>query len=157
MPFSSVPTSLRNGVSDKVLPTGVYHGTERTHLAAPLYALPQLAPYSPLPSRGPHRRARLLATNCRKRSRKLEPATLISSVISRAKALRRTRKFQQSSQVLLDWARQASSTLHGRNDTTSHNHRINSDTEATAGSPSRTPGWLPSSQAGTSLSTMSTN
>ena len=84
----------------------------------------------------------LLATHCRKRSKKLEPACLISSIRSKAKALGRTRKFQQASQVLLDWAREASSTLHGHNDTNSSNHRMNSDTEATAGSPSRIPGWL---------------
>ena len=49
----------------------------------------------------------LLATHCRKRSKKLEPACLISTIRSRGKALGRTRKFQQASQVLLDWAREA--------------------------------------------------
>ena len=82
---------------------------------------------------------------------------LISSITSRAKALRKTRNFQQSSQVLLDWAGEAYSTLPGRNVKTSYNHRMTSDTESTAGSPSRTPGWLSSAQAGTSLPMMSTH
>ena len=67
----------------------------------------------------------LLATHCRKRSKKLEPPCLISTIRSRGKALGRTRKFQQASQVLLDWAREASSTLHGHNVTSSSYHRLN--------------------------------
>ena len=62
---------------------------------------------------------------------------LISSITSRAKALWKTRNFQQSSQVLLDWAGEASSNLHGRNVNTSYNHRMTSDAEATASSPAR--------------------
>ena len=46
----------------------------------------------------------MLATLCRKRGKKLEPAMLTSSLKSSAKALGKTRNFQQASQVLLDWA-----------------------------------------------------
>ena len=47
---------------------------------------------------------RMLATLCRKQNKKLEPAMMTSFIKSRAKALGKTRNFQQASQVLLDMA-----------------------------------------------------
>ena len=46
----------------------------------------------------------MLAILCRKRGKKLEPTMMTSSIKSRAKALGKTRNFQQASQVPLNWA-----------------------------------------------------
>ena len=151
MPLPAVPTSIRNGGSNQVLPPGGNHRPKRTPLAAHSGFQPQPVSHSSPPSDDPYCRARaeLLATLCRNRGKKLEPAMLTSSLKSSAKALGKSRNFQHAHQVLIDWGGEAVNHPPGRDATT--------NAAATAGSTARTPGRPSLSQAGTNLHMDSTH